>query len=108
VQWPAGVWLFFRGAGLENLEFGNNLIAATSGPVPPLIDRLPAYARLDFRFDKNWAFTRWKTTLYGEVLNLTNHNNVFATGLQSGSQQPFMAEERALPVVPTAGLVFEF
>jgi hypothetical protein len=58
--------------------------------------------------DKNWVFTRWKTTFYGEVLNLTNHYNVFATGLQSGSPQPFMAKERALPVVPTAGLVFEF
>jgi hypothetical protein len=83
-------------------------VAATSGPGPPLIQRLPAYARLDFRIDKNWAFTRWKTTLYGEVLNVTNHNNVFATGLQSGSPQPLMAKERALPVVPTAGLVFEF
>jgi hypothetical protein len=26
----------------------------------------------------------------------------------SGSPQPLMAKERALPVVPTAGLVFEF
>jgi len=83
-------------------------VAATSAPVPALIQRLPAYARLDFRIDKNWAFTRWKTTLYGEVLNVTNHNNVFATGFQSGSPQPLMAKERALPVVPTAGLVFEF
>jgi hypothetical protein len=75
---------------------------------PPFVQRLPAYARLDFRVDKSWALTRWKTTLYGEVLNVTNHNNVFATGFQAGSPQPVMATERALPLVPTAGLVFEF
>ncbi len=75
---------------------------------PPLVQRLPAYARVDFRVDKSWAFTRWKTTLYGEVLNLTNHNNVIATGFQSGIPQVAIKTERALPVVPTAGLVFEF
>ncbi len=80
-------------------------VAATTGP--PVVQRLPAYARVDFRVDKSWAFSRWKMTLYAEVLNVTNHDNLISTGQLSGGAQG-VATERALPILPTAGLVFEF
>jgi hypothetical protein len=73
--------------------------------------RLPAYARLDLRCDKSWAFEHWKLTLYGEVLNLTNHDNriyVYNTGVNPITLQSTIQTERELPVTPTAGLVFEF
>ncbi len=73
--------------------------------------RLPAYIRLDLRCDKSWAFTRWKFTLYGEVLNVTNHDNriyIYSTGVNPSTLQSKIQTQQELPVVPTMGLVFEF
>ncbi len=73
--------------------------------------RLGAYQRLDVRADKDWAFRRWKLTLYGEVLNLTNHDNLRyvqtgAIDVQTGKAT--VITEQGLPITPTAGLVFQF
>jgi hypothetical protein len=48
-------------------------------------------------------------TLYGEVLNLTDHNNRIISFVEvtPGGQQ-IVHTQRALPITPTAGLVFEF
>jgi hypothetical protein len=76
--------------------------------VGPVI-RVAPYLRTDLRIDKSWAFTRWKMTLYGEVLNLTNHANQIVTSqlfLSNGSLAT--TSSKALPVTPTAGLAFEF
>jgi hypothetical protein len=73
--------------------------------------RLPAYVRLDLRCDKSWAFTRWKFTLYGEVLNVTNHDNriyIYSTGVNPSTLQSKIQTQQELPVIPTLGLVFEF
>ena len=73
--------------------------------------RLPAYLRLDLRCDKSWAFKRRKLTLYGELLNLTNHDNriyTYSTGVNPNTLQSTIQTEQELPVTPTAGLVFEF
>jgi hypothetical protein len=73
--------------------------------------RLPAYARLDLRCDKTWAFKQWKLTLYGEVLNLTNHDNriyIYSTGVNPNTLQSTIQTQQELPVTPTAGLAFEF
>jgi hypothetical protein len=67
------------------------------------------YQRLDLRVDKSWAHTRWKVTLYTEVLNVTNHNNprfLFTDFLAGG--QAFGVTDKGLPITPTAGLVFQF
>jgi hypothetical protein len=73
--------------------------------------RLPAYARLDLRCDKTWPFKQWKLTLYGEVLNLTNHDNriyIYSTGVNPNTLQSTIQTQQELPVTPTAGLAFEF
>jgi len=76
-------------------------------PDPPT--RIPDYLRADFRVDKSWAFQRWKMTLYGEVLNFTNHYNVIADGtILEPNGQRVLQTQRALPVTPTLGLAFEF
>jgi Carboxypeptidase regulatory-like domain len=83
-----------------------------SGPggtvVPEPVLRVGPYERLDIRIDKTWAFRHWKTTLYTEVLNLTNHNNRIVTGFENMNGQLVIGTQRALPITPTAGLVFEF
>jgi hypothetical protein len=67
------------------------------------------YQRLDVRAEKDWAFTRWKLALYGEVLNLTNHNNprYFYTA-QNPDGTFNVVTGQGLPIVPTAGVAFEF
>ena len=73
------------------------------------VQRQSPYLRFDLRSDKSWAWTRWKLTLYGEVLNVTNHSNRIVTStsvLPNGQLQTTTAD--ALPITPTAGLAFEF
>lgn len=69
------------------------------------------YLRLDARADKTWPFKRWQLTLYGEVLNLTNHYNaryVFSTVVDPATGQTQVETKQGLPVTPTAGLTFQF
>jgi CarboxypepD_reg-like domain len=98
---------FLYGSGfpiiITLLQEPNGIVVA--GPV----SRLSAYLRTDFRVDKSWAFTRWKLTLYGEVLNLTNHSNRIVTFLSASPNGGFLAHTaEALPITPTTGLAFEF
>ena len=69
------------------------------------------YERLDVRTDKDWAFGRWKLTLYGEVLNITNHYNaryVFSTVVDPTTGQTQVETRQGLPITPTAGVTFQF
>ena len=88
----------------------SGLLLASSGGFQPIpVVRLPDYVRVDFRADKCWAFRHWKTTLYSEVLNLTNHDNriiTFIDFLPNGQAEAHT--QGALPITPTAGVVFEF
>jgi hypothetical protein len=73
--------------------------------------RLGSYARLDARADKDWAFKRWKLTLYAEVLNLTNHYNpryFYESGINTKTGQAQVKTLQGLPITPTTGLVFQF
>ena len=73
--------------------------------------RLGIYQRLDVRADKDWAFQRWKLTLYGEVLNLTNHYNAryaYESAIDPNTGQAQVKTLQGLPVTPTLGLVFQF
>jgi hypothetical protein len=74
-------------------------------------ERLGAYARLDLRADKDWAFQKWKLTLYGEVLNVTNHYNgrfAYESGIDPATGRALVKTLQGLPITPTAGLVFQF
>jgi len=90
----SGKWLFGSGFPVPG---NNNAI------------REGDYQRLDVRAEKDWAFTRWKLALYGEVLNLTNHNNprYFYTA-QNPDGTFNVVTGQGLPIVPTAGVAFEF
>ena len=93
---PSG---FFEQIGGNVVPFG----VSAAHPIP--------YLRLDFRVDKCWAFQRWKMTLYGEGLNLTNHDNPRSISLgvvDPKTGRAIVQSEQGLPITPTAGLVFEF
>jgi len=86
--------------------------AAATGPGNEItlipVPGLGTYFRADIRVDKCWAFSRWKLTSYGEVLNVTDHDNRFLTGTLVVNGQFLLESQRSLPITPTAGLVFEF
>jgi outer membrane cobalamin receptor len=74
------------------------------------LTRLPYYNRVDVRLSKAFLFKKSKLTLTGEVLNLLNRANVRYAGF-SGYQSDgrvFGQLERVLPILPSAGVVFEF
>ncbi len=73
--------------------------------------RLGIYQRVDFRVDKDWAFQRWKLTLYGEVLNLTDHYNAryyYSSGIDPVTGRATIKTLQGLPITPTAGVVLQF
>jgi hypothetical protein len=73
--------------------------------------RLGAYLRVDVRADKDWPFQRWKLTLYGEVLNLTNHYNgrfAYESGIDPNTGKVLVKTLQGLPITPTVGLAAQF
>ena len=72
--------------------------------------RLEPYSRTDVRVNKSWTHDRWKLTLYGEVVNLTNRTNyIFDSfnGYNTKTGQANLTLDTMFPVLPSAGVVFE-
>jgi len=72
--------------------------------------RMRAYSRTDLRINKSWTKAKWKFTLYGEAINLTNRTNyIFDSfdGYNSTTHQAFLTLDTMFPVLPSAGIVFE-
>ncbi len=73
--------------------------------------RLPAYQRTDLRMNKAWAHQKTKTTLFAEIVNVTDHTNkdFDSPGPYSTSTlQVFPNFYTNFPILPSAGMVFEF
>jgi hypothetical protein len=71
--------------------------------------RLPAYSRLDLRLNRTYHFTRRRLTLYVEVLNVLNHENLGRTNgnvRRDGTVVGFV--ETLFPFLPSAGIRLEF
>lgn len=89
------------------VQVGNGQFVATGFNTT----KLSAYQRLDIRADKDWPFQRWKLTLYGEVLNLTNHYNgrfAYESGIDPNTGRVLVKTLQGLPITPTVGLVAQF
>lgn len=66
------------------------------------VERMPAWAGVDLRVDKEWTFRLWALTLYLDIQNLTNRRNVELLNFS-----PDFATEipvYGLPILPTFGL----
>lgn len=95
-----------------SVRFGVKNLYGSGFPIlpgePPNF-RLSAYERLDLRVDKSWLMPRGKFSLYGELLNATNHFNPvfenFVTG-PTGTPVPFTSQ--GVPITPTLGIVLDF
>ena len=72
--------------------------------------RMNPYSRTDLRVNKSWTRAKWKMTLYGEVVNLTNRtNSIFDSfnGFDSRTGQAFLSLYTAFPVLPSVGILAE-
>lgn len=73
--------------------------------------RLTSYRRADARWSQSWLRDRWKLTLYAEVVNLTNHRNLRLASVDTidpRTGRVSLTIERVFPIVPAAGVAFEF
>lgn len=71
--------------------------------------RLPTYARLDLRVNRTYHFTKRRLTLFAEVLNVLDRENVGPTDgtvRTNGTVTGFV--ETLFPVLPSVGLRVEF
>ncbi len=73
--------------------------------------RAPAYERTDLRMNKAYVRRKLKTTVYGEIINVTNHRNrdfdtpgPYDTATHRTSPNFYSM----FPVLPSAGVVLEF
>lgn len=72
--------------------------------------RLPSFARLDLRVNHSFVWTRRRLTLFAEVINVLNRENVryHPPSIDPRTFEARRLFESLLPVVPSAGLLFEF
>jgi outer membrane receptor for ferrienterochelin and colicin len=72
--------------------------------------RFDPYQRLDWRINKSWTKDKYKLTLYGEVVNLTNRANYRFDSFNSYNSktgQAYITVDKMFPILPSAGIVFE-
>ena len=106
----SGKYLYGSGYPIPSgtyVQLGNGQFVATGINTT----RLDPYQRLDVRVDKDWAFQRWKLTLYCEVLNLTNHYNgrfAYESGIDPATGRVLVKTLQGLPITPTLGLSAQF
>jgi outer membrane receptor protein involved in Fe transport len=72
--------------------------------------RLPSFARLDLRFNRTFTWSTRRLTLFAEVINVLNRENVryHPPSIDGRTFEARRLFESLLPVVPSAGLLFEF
>jgi hypothetical protein len=74
-------------------------------------ERLPAYGRVDVRLNKAFYFRRGKLSLYLEVLNVSNRDNIrydLTSSVNAATRKVNLSRDSLMPILPTAGFVFEF
>jgi hypothetical protein len=73
--------------------------------------RLPVYARGDVRVNKSWQQGRLRWTLFGEVINVWNRDNVrfdSNNGYDARTGRARLSFITMIPILPSAGVLLEF
>lgn len=92
--------------GFYRLEQGGYWLATERNGL-----RAPAYQRTDLRLNKAYVHKRSKTTLFAEIVNLTNHHNRdfdSAGPYDAHSGRTYPNFFSMFPILPSAGVVCEF
>ena len=72
--------------------------------------RPDAYGRLDLRANKAWLFRGWKLTLFGEIINVFDRDNVRydVDGIALPGGRVFLSSDTLFPLIPALGVVVDF
>jgi hypothetical protein len=72
--------------------------------------RLPTYSRVDLRANRTFNWSRKRLTLFAEVINLLNRDNLRFNppGVNTATRQVSNLFESLIPIVPSAGILIEF
>ena len=72
--------------------------------------RAPAYARLDLRANRTFNWSRKRLTLFAEVMNVFNRDNVRFNppSINGLTREARFLFEEMIPIVPSAGVLIEF
>lgn len=74
--------------------------------------RLPAYQRLDMGIERQFNFRAWDMKFFFQVVNLTNHKNLFNYFWSEGKPEKRQPAKRRqipmLPLLPSFGIDFNF
>jgi hypothetical protein len=72
--------------------------------------RLPAYSRIDVRANRTFNWSRSRMTLFAEIINLFNRDNVrfVPPRVNTGTRQVSRMFEQMVPILPSAGVLIEF
>ncbi|MBL8232302.1 MAG: carboxypeptidase-like regulatory domain-containing protein [Bryobacterales bacterium] len=73
--------------------------------------RLPVYHRMDLRANKTFVKKGWHVTLFAEVINLYNRDNLRFDDLRGFNGQTGEARlgfDGLLPIIPSAGVAIDF
>lgn len=73
-------------------------------------ERLPFYSRLDIRASRTFTWARARMTLFGEVINALDRDNVRSNppSIDSRTWRVSHLFETMIPIVPSAGILLEF
>jgi hypothetical protein len=102
-------WMYGSGfpiPGFLRLQNGQYYLASARNQL-----RFDPYQRLDWRINKSWTKDRYKMTLYGEVINLTNRSNYRFDSFNSFNSKTGLVSltlDKLFPILPSAGIVFEW
>lgn len=72
--------------------------------------RLPLYSRLDVRANRTFTWSRRRLTLFAEVMNVLNRDNVRISipRVNPATRAVTRLFEEMIPIVPSAGVLIEF
>jgi len=72
--------------------------------------RLPVYSRLDLRANRTFNWSRRRLTLFAEVVNLLNRDNVRFSppGINVTTRMATKPFDSMLPIIPSVGILIEF
>lgn len=72
--------------------------------------RLPVYARVDVRANRTFNWSRKRLTLFGEVMNVLNRDNVrfYPPTVDRRTLEVTRMFDTLVPIVPSAGILIEF
>ena len=72
--------------------------------------RLPVYSRLDLRANRAFNWSHRRLTLFAEIINLLNRDNVRFSppGVNVTTRTTTKPFDSMLPIIPSVGVLIEF